>query len=164
MPNEACERVLAQRAGYTPCVNITASALAGIVPSEAIHPANCHLVALASIIFPFHEVVLPAPDQIHEFTKRHMAYKVRKTTRERPLWVRAEPVSARTVLRFLIRRGLILDAHTCRQMTTSLNLFPGGWKFRIMSQSFIDGNMLYFHLGMHDQTKLSEYLLEASPA
>jgi hypothetical protein len=164
MQDEAYDKVLARQVGYTPCVSIKASALASLVPPQVLNPAVCHLVTLASIIFPYHEAVLQTPDDTHEFIKRHMGYKVKEATREHPLWVRAVPVARRTVLRFLIRRGMIFDAQVCRQITAALHLFPNGWKFRIMSQPFIDGGRIYFHLAAQDQAQLSEYLLAPSPA
>ena len=150
--------------GDTPCVSIKASALASLVPPQVLNPAVCHLVTLASIIFPYHEAVLQTPDDTHEFIKRHMGYKVKEATREHPLWVRAVPVTGRTVLRFLIRRGMIFDAQVRRQITAALHLFPNGWKFHIMNQPFIDGGRIYFHLTAQDQAQLSEYLLAPSPA
>lgn len=164
MQDEAYDKGPARQVGYTPCVSIKASALASLVPPQVLNPAVCHLVTLASIIFPYHEAVLQTPDDTHEFIKRHMGYKVKEATREHPLWVRAVPVARRTVLRFLIRRGMIFDAQVCRQITAALHLFPNGWKFRIMSQPFIDGGRIYFHLTAQDQAQLSEHLLAPSPA
>lgn len=143
MDEKTYEALLEQHVGYTPGIVVTAEQVAAYNPALVQDPVKNHIIPFGGLILPFHEVIFSSEENVHDFLKSHFTRKLRELTNDRPLYVRAYPVSGWTVLAQLSRKGLIVD-QTVRVRVQRLVLnFPS--PLRYSTKQHILNKRWYFY-------------------